>query len=78
MTLVETARALVVVLGRRPGGDGPALARQAATSGARLRLLVVGYPITPEQRSVEVGAMTEAERLDVHVDLRLVLSAPAL
>ena len=78
MTLVDTARALVVVLGRRPHADGSALVRAAEADGAPLRLLMVGYPVTPEQRAVETAAMAEADRLGAYLDVRLVLSVPAL
>ncbi len=78
MTLVATARAFVVVLGRRPDADGAELVRAAAVEGALLRLLVVGYPVTPEQRAVETAAMTEADRLGARLDVRLVLSGSAL
>jgi hypothetical protein len=78
MTLVDTSRVMVVVVGRRPEADGAALVAEAATTGAMLRLLVVGYPLSEGQRAVEAAVLAEAERRDVHVELRLVLSTSGL
>jgi hypothetical protein len=79
MTLtVDTRRALVVVLGRRPDVDGAALVAEAAGAGLDVRLLFVGWPVTAEQHTVEAAAMDEAERRGVFLDLRLVLGRAAL
>lgn len=78
MTLVDTSRVLVVVIGRRPEADGAALVAEAAATGAMLRLLVVGYPLSAGQRGVEAAVLAEAERRDIHVEFRMVLSATGL
>jgi hypothetical protein len=78
MTLVDTSRVMVVVVGRHPVVDGATLVREASSAGHDLRLLFVGYPLSPDQRVVEVAAFAEADRLGVYLDVQLILSVEAL